>query len=72
MGFHEMAFVARVKTVFARGEFVRRSYSTIDLSVAALARMDVSTGLNETVFTVSIEVGHVRLCIAAVVDLERS
>jgi hypothetical protein len=42
MGFHEIEFEAKFKTVFASGIDVRKSYKMIDLSVAAEASIEVS------------------------------
>jgi hypothetical protein len=48
MGFQEMQFEAKLRTVRWRGELVRISYKTIARSVAQDARMDVSTWLKLT------------------------
>ena len=58
IGFHEIAFEAKFRVVLARGIDVRRSYSTIDRSVAADARMEVSIWLKDTLVIVSVELGH--------------
>lgn len=60
MGFQDIAFPGNFKMVLARGMDVLKSYSTIDLSVAADPRIDVSTGLKETFVMVSVVVGHRR------------
>ena len=60
IGFHDIAFPGNFKIVLARGMDVRKSYRTIDLSVAAEPRIEVSIGLKETFVIVSVVVGHLR------------
>ncbi len=72
IGFQDIALVDRARTVLAIALEVLRSKRRIERSVEAAARMEVSTGLNATVVTVSIAVGQARLCTGALVDLERS
>ena len=67
-----MAFDARVRIDRWSGEAVRRSYKTIDLSVAQDARMDVSVWLNETPVMVSTEVGHAKVCVGVEEGREKS
>ena len=45
------------------GEDVRKSNRQTDRSVAADARSELSTALNDTVVVVSTEVGHARVCV---------
>jgi hypothetical protein len=61
MGFQDMQFDAKLRTVRCRGEFVRTSYRITARSVAHDASIDVSTWLNFTSVIVSMADGHTRL-----------
>ena len=56
-----MELEARARVVLVRGDDVRRSYRTMERSVAVEARTDVSTWLNETLVIVSTEEGQLRV-----------
>ncbi len=72
MGFHEIALDASRSTDRAIGEDVRRSYRTMDLSLAADARIEVSVWLKATVVIVSVEVGQAIVSIGVEFDRLRS
>ena len=72
MGFQEIELDASRRIVFDKGEEVRRSYNTMERSVAAEARIEVSVWLKAKVVIVSAEVGQCKVCSGVADDLERS
>lgn len=72
IGFQDMAFEANRRIDLDRGDEVRRSYSTMDRSDPADARMEVSVWLKATALTVSVEVGQLRVCSGVELGRERS
>ena len=62
IGFHDIAFDDMPRTVFDRGDEVRKSKSMTERSVAQEARMEVSTWLNDKALMVLSEVGQRSVC----------
>ena len=62
MGFQDMALFARPKVIFESGEEVRKSWRTMDLSVAHDPRMLVSVWFKLRAFIVSVELGQFKVC----------
>ena len=58
IGFHDIAFDDIPRTVFVRGDEVRKSKRITERSVAHEARMEVSTWLKDKALIVLSEVGQ--------------